>query len=83
MQKFVNLVDEFSRGDHGENEARKAFASTKGPTRADYLSFDHVRHAVSNVVSHFAKNVSNYLIPDTKKIFDQLYQVFTKASIFQ
>ena len=29
------------------------------------------------------KNVSNYLIPDIKKAFDQLSQAFTKAPILQ
>ena len=68
-QKLINLVDEFGGGDRGENEARTP-ASTKGPTGADYPSFDHVSHAVSN-----------YLTPDAKKAFDQLRQAFTKASI--
>ena len=72
----MNLVDEFDKGDYGENEARKVSASTKGPTRADYLSFDHVSHTVSN-------NVSNYLTPDTKRSFDQLRQAFTEAPILQ
>ena len=68
----MNLVDEFGRGDYNENEARRAFASTKGPTGADYLSSNHVSHTVSNIVSNFAKNVSNYLTPDAKRDFDQL-----------
>ena len=67
----MNLVDEFGGGDRGENEAR-APASTKEPTGADYLSSDHVSHAVSN-----------YLTPATKKAFDQLRQAFTKALILQ
>ena len=83
MKKSINLVDKFGRGDHGENEARRAFASTKGPTGADYPSSDHVSHTVSNIVSNSAKNVSNYLTPDAKKAFDQLRQVFTKAPILQ
>ena len=66
----MNLVDEFGGDDHGANKARKIFASIKGPTGADYLSSNHVSHAVSNIVSNFAKNVSNYLIPDTKRAFD-------------
>ena len=70
-QKSMNLVDEFGGGDCGENEARTS-ASTKGPTRADYPSSDHVSHAVSN-----------YLTPDAKKAFDQLCQAFTKATILQ
>ena len=83
MQKLMDLIDEFGGGDHGENKARKTSASTKGPTRADYLSFDYVSHAVSNFVSTSAKNVSNYLTSDAKKALDQLYQAFTKASILQ
>ena len=70
-QKSMNLVDEFGRGDRGENEARTS-ASTKRPTGADYLSSDHVSHAVSN-----------YLTPNAKKTFDQLCQAFTEAPIFQ
>ena len=79
----MNLVDEFGKDDRGKNEARRIFASTKGPPKADYLSFNHVSHFVSNIVSNFAKNISNYLIPDAKKASDQLRQAFTKASIFQ
>ena len=67
----MNLVDEFGGGDRGENEARTP-ASTKGPTGADYPSFDHVSHAVSN-----------YLTPAAKKAFDQLRQAFTEALILQ
>ena len=67
----MNLVDEFGRGDRGENEARTP-ASTKEPTGADYPSSDHVSHAVSN-----------YLTPAAKKAFDQLRQAFTEAPIFQ
>ena len=77
----MNLVDEFDRSDCGENEARRASASTKGSTKADYLSSNHVCHAVSNIVSNFAKNVSNYLTPDAKRPFDQLRQAFTEAPI--
>ena len=69
-QKSMNLFDELSGGDCGENEAKKASASTKRPTGADYLSFNHVSHGVSNFVSNSAKNVSNYLISDSKKAFD-------------
>ena len=83
MQKLINLVDKFGGGNRGENEARRASASTKGPTKTDYLSSDPVSHTVSNIVSNCAKNVSNYLTPDAKKAFDQLFQVFTKAPIFQ
>ena len=72
----MNLVDEFDKGDRSENEARRAYASTKGPTGADYPSFDHVSHTVSNIVS-------NYLTPDVKRAFDQLRQAFTEASILQ
>ena len=71
MKKSMNLVGEFGRGDCGENEAR-APASTKGPTRADYSSSDHVSNAVSN-----------YLTPAAKKAFDQLRQAFTEAPILQ
>ena len=77
MQKSINLVDEFDGGDYSKNEARRASASTKGPTEADYPSSNHVSYVVSNIVSHSAKNVSNYLIPDVKKAFDQLRQAFT------
>ena len=73
----MNLVDEFDRCNCGENEARKAFASTEMLTEADYLSSDHVSHAVSNS----AKNVKNYLIPNAKKAFNQLRQAFTEAPI--
>ena len=72
----MNLVDEFGESDYGKNEA-KTFALTKRPTRADYLSFDYISHAVSNFVGNSAKNISNYLTPDAKKAFDQLPQAFT------
>ena len=83
MQKLMNLADKFGKGDRGENEAKKASTSTKKPTRADYPSSNHVSHAVSNIVSNSAKNISNYPIPDANKAFDQLCQAFTEASIFQ
>ena len=70
MKKSMNLLDEFGRGDCGKNEAKKVLASTKGPTGADYLSFNYVSHAVSNIVSNSAKNVSNHLTSDTKRAFD-------------
>ena len=70
-QKLMNLIDEFGRGDRGENEARTS-ASTKGPNRADYPSSDYVSYTVSN-----------YLTPDAKKAFDQLCQAFTEAAILQ
>ena len=79
----MDLVDEFGKGDCGKNEARKTSASRKGLTGVDYQSFDYVSHAVSNFISNFAKNVSNYLNPDAKKAFDQLRQAFTKAPILQ
>ena len=79
----MNLVDKFGRGNCDENEARSAFASTKGPTGADYPSFNHVRHTVSNIISNSAKNVSNYLTPDAKRAFDQLRQAFTEVLILQ
>ena len=82
-QKLINLIDEFDKGDHGENKAKRASASTKGPNGVNYPSSNHVSHTISNIVSNSVKNVSNYLIPDTKKAFDQLHQAFTKASIFQ
>ena len=79
----MNLVDEFDLGDRGENKARKASASTKRPTGADYPSSNHVSYTISNIVSNSTKNVSNYLTPDAKKTFHQLHQAFTKAPIFQ
>ena len=82
-QKLINLADEFDRGDCGENKARRASASTKGPTEADYLSSNHVSHTVSNIVSNSAKNVSNYLTPDAKRAFNQLRQAFTEAPMLQ
>ena len=57
-EKSMNLVDEFGGGDRAENEARTS-VSTKGPTGADYPSFNHVSHAIRNFVSNSAKNVSN------------------------
>ena len=82
-QRLINMINEFGGGDRGENEVRRAFASTKGPTRADYSSFNHVNHAVSNIVSNSAKNVSNYLTPDAKRDFDQLRQAFIEGPILQ
>ena len=79
----MNLVDEFGGGNHDENKAKRAFALTKRPTGADYLSSNHVNYAVSNIVSNSAKNVSNYLILNTKRAFDQLRKAFIKASILQ
>ena len=79
----MSLIDEFGKSDCGENEAKRASASTKGPTRADYLSFNHVSHTISNIVSNSAKNISNYLTADAKKAFDQLRQAFIKALILQ
>ena len=81
-QTLINLVDEFDAGDCGENEVRTS-ASIKEPTRADYLSSNHVSHAVSNIVNNFAKNVSNYPTLDAKKAFNQLRQVFTKVPSLQ
>ena len=83
MQKSMNLVNEFGRGDYGENKAKRASASMNRPTGMDYPSFDHVCHAVSNIVSNSTQNVSNYLMPDIKRTFDQLRQAFTEALIFQ
>ena len=79
----MNLVEEFGGGDRDKNEARRAFALTKGPTKADYLFSNHVSHTISNIVSNSAKNVSNYLIPDAKRAFNQLLQAYTKALILQ
>ena len=79
----MKLVDEFGEGDRGKNKARRAFASRKGPTRADYPPSNHVSHIVSNIVSNSANNVRNYLTPDAKKTFDQLRQAFTEVLIFQ
>ena len=77
----MDLVDEFVGGNRNENKARKTFALTKRSTRADYISSNHISYAISNFVSNSAKNVSNYLTLDTKKIFDQLRQAFTEAFI--
>ena len=79
IQKLMNLVDEFGKGDCGENKAKKASASTKKLIRADHLFANHVSHTVSNSV----KNVSNYLTSDAKSPFDQLHQTLTEAPIFQ
>ena len=68
----MNSIDEFGGDGRGENEARRAFASTKGPIGADYLSSNHVSHIVSNIFSNSTKNVSNYLTPNAKRTFDQL-----------
>ena len=75
LQKSMNLVDEFGGDDHGENEARKAFASIKGPTKADYLSFDHVSHTVSN-------NVSNYLTQTLKRLLTNYVKPLLKLLSF-
>ena len=72
VQKLMYLVDEFDEDDRGDIKAKKTSVSTKGPTGADYPSFNHVSHAISNVISNSARNVSNYLIADAKKVFDQL-----------
>ena len=72
MQKLMNWGDEFDGGDHGKNEVTRTSVLTKEPTGADYLSFNHVSHAISNFVSNSAKNVSNYLTPDAKRAFDRL-----------
>ena len=82
-QKSMNLVYEFGGGDHGENEAKKALASTKRPTGTDYLSSNNVSYAVNNSVSNSAKNVSNYSTPDAKRSSDQLRQTFTKVPIIE
>ena len=81
MQKSMNLVDKFGRDNCGENEARRASVSTKGPTGVDYPSSNHVSYIVSNIISNSAKNASNYLIPDAKSAFDQLNQALTKTPI--
>ena len=82
-QKLMNLVNKFGKGNHGENEARRAFASTKGPIEKDYLFSNHVSYAVSNIVSNSAKNVSSYLTSKAQRAFDQLRQIFIEAPIFQ
>ena len=82
MQKLIDLIDKFDGGDCDENEARKTSASTKRPTKADYLSFNYVNYAVSKFISNSAKIVNNYLIPGIKRAFDQLRQAFIKALIF-
>ena len=82
-QKLMEVVDEFGTGDCGENKVTKTSALVKKSNAADYPSSNHVSYAVSNFVSNFAKNVSNYLSQGAKKTFDQLRQVFTKALIFQ
>ena len=79
----MNLVHEFNGGDCDENEAKRAFASIKGFTGANYPSSNHVSYIISNIVSNSAKNVSNYLTPDAKKAFDQLCQAFNEAPILQ
>ena len=78
-----DLVDEFGEGDCNKSKAKKTSASTKGLIEADYPFYDHVSYAVSNFVSNFAKNVSNYLIPDAKRAFNQLRKAFTEALILQ
>ena len=82
-QKSMSLFDKFDGGDCGENEVRGTFASTKGPIGANYPTFNHVSHAVSNFVNNSAKNVSNYLTPDAKRAFDQLRQAFIEVAILQ
>ena len=77
----MDLVDKFDRGDYGKNKSRKTSTSIKRPIGVDYLYSNHVNYAVSNFVSNCAKNVSNYLIPDAKKAFDQLHQVSIEAPI--
>ena len=79
----MDLIDKFGGVDRSENEARRTSALTKGLAGADYLSFDHISHAVSNFVCNSVKNVSNYLIIDAKRAFNQLRQAFTKESILQ
>ena len=62
----MDLLDEFDKSDHAKNKARRTSVLAKRPIKANYLSFDHISPTVSN----FAKNVSNYLIPDAKKAFN-------------
>ena len=64
----MNLFDEFGGDDCDENKARIS-ALIKRPTGADYPSSDYISHFVNNS----AKNVSNYLISDAKRAFDQLH----------
>ena len=82
-QKSIDVVDKFSEGDFGKNEARRASALTKRPTKADYLSFNHINNNISNIVINSVKNVSNYLTPDAKKTFNPLCQAFTEVPILQ
>ena len=79
----MNLFDEFVSGNHGENKARRASTSTKRPTGADYPSSNYVSYGVNNFVINSAKNVSNYVTPNAKRVFDQLRQAFTEAPILQ
>ena len=81
-QKSMNLVDKFDKGDHGENEAKKASASTKGPIKADYPSFNHVSHTVSNIVSNSAKNVSNYRAQTLKGLLTNYVKLLLKRLSF-
>ena len=71
------LFDLFVSSDCDENEVKRASVSLKEPTKVDYLSFDHVNHAVSNFVSNSGKNISNYPTPNAKRVFDKLRQAFT------
>ena len=73
------MVDEFGKGDCGENKARRASALTKEPIGADHSSANYISYTVNNS----AKNISNYLTLDAKKAFDQLCQAFTEAPILQ
>ena len=73
----MHLADEF--GDYNENKAKKTSASIKRPIRGGYLSSNHISYTVSN----FAKNISNYVIPEAKKAFDQLCQDFIEVPIRQ
>ena len=81
-QKLIDVVDKFGEGDYSKNEAKRTSALTKRPTGMDYLSSNYVSHAISNIVSNYAKNITNYLTLDAKRAFDQLCQTFIKAPIF-
>ena len=80
MQKLIDVIDEFGEDNCRENEVKRASSSTRESIGADYPSVNHVSHIVSNLVG---KNVSKYLTPDAKKVFNQLRQAFTKAPILQ
>ena len=82
MQKSMNLVDEFGRSDCSENEAKKTSTSTKESTKANYLFFNHVSHAISNFVSNFIKNVSNYSTLNANKAWSAYPLLLQTGTIY-